>query len=350
MIDFTAVSREVRSLLSRRRELLTFLGSVFAALGIFLQNVLKGDLPDTLKPLEGRVFAVYGLLLFVLSLLLALRLARLSAGMTLNGVLYARLMQEQEFTTRAGPDALRRAARVNVFGVSFLMFVLADLLAGFAATLFALALHLQPPWLAPAVGGLVVSGGLILYLYSHRRAADFALAKTFTDPCGPFDRQEWEAHTAESLRDANHDMITLLALVGLIVFSAFEGISGLGRATASTELPREIVQHYGPLAYGLLMTVTCLLALVVYIRLRLAIGVRSLQLDPTDRPFRPLKLTDSLLGYLLLAFLLVVSLHFLLYPYLPESTLLLVDGGALAAAVLAEQLTLVIAGFVYRKR
>src|SRR5579885_1819221 len=132
MIEFTAVSREIRSVLSRRRELLTFLGSVFAALGIFLQNLLGGSLPESLKSLERHTFAAYALLLLVPALLLALRLAKLNAGMTLNGILYARLMQEQGFTDKAGPDATRRAGRVNVFGVSFLMFVLADLLAGFA--------------------------------------------------------------------------------------------------------------------------------------------------------------------------------------------------------------------------
>jgi hypothetical protein len=350
MIDFTAVSREIRSLLSRRRELLTFLGSVFAALGIFLQNVLKGDLPESLKSLEGHVFAAYALLLMVPSLLLALRLAKLNAGMTLNGILYARLMQEQSFTDKAGPDALRGAARVNVFGVSFLMFLLADLLAGFAAALLDLAVAVTPAWKAPLVGGAVVLAGLLLYLYFHRQAVAYATARAANDPCGPFDRDHWEAHAADSLRAGNQDMITVLALTGLIVFSAFEGLSGLGKATADTDLPSADVQKYGPLAYGLLMAVTCFVGLVTYIRLRMAIGVRSLQLDPNDRPFRPLRLTDSLLGYMLLAFLFAVSLHFLLYPYLEERRLLIVDGAAFVAAVLAEQATLVIAGAKYRKK
>src|SRR5215472_11590859 len=109
MIDFTAVSHEIRSVLTRRRELLTFLGSVFAALGIFLQNLLGGSLPDSLKSLERHTFGAYALLL-VPSLLLAMRLAKLNAGMTLNGILYARLMQEQDFTTKARPDAPNRAA------------------------------------------------------------------------------------------------------------------------------------------------------------------------------------------------------------------------------------------------
>jgi len=348
MIDFTAVSHEIRSVLSRRRELLTFLGSVFAALGIFLQNLLGGTLPPSLRGLEQHTFAAYALLLLVPSLLLALRLAKLNAGMTLNGILYARLMQEQTFTARAGPEAPRGAARVNIFGVSFLMFLLADLLAGFAAALLEMALTNPNTPAAPVIGAAVVVAGLLLYLYFHRQAATYALDRIGRDPCASFGREQWETHIADSLRDANHDMITVLALVGLIVFSAFEGLSGLGKAK-TTDLPSEAVQQFGPLAYGLLMVVTCVVGLVTYIRLRLAIGTRSLQIDPNDRPFRPLRLTDSLLGYLLLVFLLIVSLHFLLFPYLDQQTLLIVDAAAGAAAILAEQMTLVIAGRVYHR-
>jgi hypothetical protein len=349
MIDFTTVTREIRSLLSRRRELLTFLGSVFAAMSLFLQNVLKGDLPASLRSIQGHVFATYALLLLMPTLLLALRLAKLNAGMTLNGILYARLMQEQGFMAKAAPDATHRAARVNPFGVSFLMFFLADLLAGFAAGLLDLSLSVTPAWASPIVGGLVVLAGLVAYLYFHFQAASFALNRIATDSCAPFNREQWEEQSSDSLRASNHDMNTILALVGLIVFSAFGGITGLGnfRDDAKIDLPSEQVLAFGPMAYGLLMAVTCFLGMTTYIRLRIAIGVRSLQIDPTDRPFRPLKLTDSLLGYMLLAFLFVVSLHFLLYPHLPEPIVLIVDGSAFVVALLAEQLAVVIAGWRY---
>ena len=101
---------------------------------------------------------------------------------------------------------------------------------------------------------------------------------------------------------------------------------------------------------GLLMAVTCFFGLVTYIRLRVAVGARSLQIDPNDRPFRPLRLTDSLLGYMLLAFLFGVSLHFLLYPHLGERLLFAVDAAAVGGAILAEQITLVVAGWAYRKK
>ena len=45
--------------------------------------------------MRGHAFAVYAFLLMVPSLILALRLARLNGGMTLNGILYQRLMEEQ---------------------------------------------------------------------------------------------------------------------------------------------------------------------------------------------------------------------------------------------------------------
>src|ERR1700730_14430327 len=103
MIDFTTVSREFRGLVERRRELFTFLGSVFAAMGLFLQNTLQGGLPASLGQIQQHVFAFYALMLMVLSLILALRMATLHGGMVLNGILYARLMQEQDFTRKGNP-------------------------------------------------------------------------------------------------------------------------------------------------------------------------------------------------------------------------------------------------------
>src|SRR5512145_3375984 len=130
MIDYTSVSREFRSLVSRRRELQTFLGSVFAALGIFLQNLLQGNLPSALDSIQAHGFAFYATLLLIPSLVVALRMAKLHGGLMINGILYARLMQEQNFTRKGDPQ---RSARLNVFGVSFLQFILVNLIAGFAA-------------------------------------------------------------------------------------------------------------------------------------------------------------------------------------------------------------------------
>src|SRR6516225_8102328 len=88
MIEFSPVTHEFRSLVERRRELSTFLGSAFAALGLFLHNSLQGGLPDSLKAIQQHLFADYAFALMVISLILALRMAKLHGGMVLNGILY----------------------------------------------------------------------------------------------------------------------------------------------------------------------------------------------------------------------------------------------------------------------
>ncbi len=343
MIDFTIVSREFRSVVARRREMLTFLGSVFAALGVFLQNVLHGDLPAALKPMEGHFFATFAVMLMAPSLILSLRMARLHAGMVINGVFYARLMQEQDYARRGDPQ---RAARHRWTSASFLTFVLVDVIAGFSTALLSLALNFSP-LVAVGVGASTGLLWLALYLRFHHNAAKFALAKIERDACAPFSRDEWEAHAGGSLEDVNQDMIGVIAFVGLIMFSMFECLSGLGAKGASTDLAEGDVQRWGPLLFTLLMLVTCVLGLVTYLRLRVALGNFALQLDPGDRPFRAFRLTDSLLGYMLLCFLFAISLHVLLFPYVPTKTLLIIDAVGFFAALAVEQVLLMIAG---RKR
>lgn len=347
MIEFPTVSREFRSLIERRRELFTFLGSVFAAMGLFLRNVLEGNLPPALSGITRYAFAFYALVLMVLSLLLSLRLARLHGGMVLNGVLYARLMQGQDFTTRGDPI---RAARNNFLSVSFLQFLLADLVAAFSAAILALAVGVLAPAAAALAAGVFVLW-IVLYLRFHEKAARFALEKIFRDECAPFRKEDWEEHVSACLEQANRSLIGEIAFAGLIVFSVFESLSGLGKihTQQATDLSTETVKDHGPLVYSALMVVTCLLELIIYLRVRVAVGDFSLQLDPTDKPFRPLRLTDSLLGYLVLAFLFCVSLHVLLVvaaPGLQQSPGVLfgINAAALVIAVLAEQLTLVVAG------
>jgi hypothetical protein len=342
MIDFTTVTREFRSLVDRRRDLQTFLGSGFAAMSVFLSNVLEGKLPPSLRSIQEHVFAFYALVLMVLTLLLSLRLARLHGGLILNGVLYARVLQA---AGRAADP--RRAARHNLLGVSFLQFVLVDLIAGFSAAILLLALE-QAVLMATAIGAAVVLVWMVLYFYFHARAARFGLAKAATDPVGPVSEGDLREHLSMSLQQANQGLITEIAFAGLIVFSGFGALSGLGKIEATqTDLTADFVRANGPVWFAGLMAVTCLFELVIYLRVRVAIGKFSLQLDPTDRPFRPLRLTDSLLGYLLLAFLFAVSLHVLLVQVLADlklGTVLAIDAAAFGMAVVAEQVTLVVAG------
>src|SRR5262249_23215448 len=162
--------------------------------------------------------AVYALLLMVPCLILALRLARLSSGMTLNGVLYQRLMREQDFTKKATPESMERAGRINVFGVSFLMFTLAAVIAAFSSLPSHPAVVGAGAGFRSRGGGLTGAAGRACYGGQTPRPRAFAVGRAAAEPVQPFGREEWEAHTAGSLEDANHDMITVLALVGLIVF------------------------------------------------------------------------------------------------------------------------------------
>ena len=350
MIEFPTVSREFRSLVGRRRELQTLLGSVFAGLGIFLQNTLQGGLPDSLGSIKRHLFAFYAVLLMVPSLILALRMARLHGGLVLNGILIAQLTQGRDFVR---PLDVARSARHNYFGVSFLQFVLMDVIAGFSTTILALALHAR---MGPALlaGAVIMVAWMALYSRFHRRAARFALEKARDEPCADFDRDAWEAHVSGSLEDANLGLNADVAFVGLIVFSVFETLSGLGQMKAGDlDIAPALILRHGPIAYVSLMAVTCLMGMVGYLRVRVAIGRFSLMLDPGDRPFKPLKLTDSLLGYLIVAFLFTVSIHLLIGLLVPglqadNPTLLIIDAAVLAACFAAEQSTLVVAGRVNR--
>jgi hypothetical protein len=341
MIDFTTVTREFRSLVDRRRELQTFLGSGFAAMSVFLGNVLEGKLPPTLRAVQEHVFAFYAFVLLVLTLILALRLAKLHSGMVLNGVLHARLMQ-----VSGGCGDPHRAARHNLFGVSFLQFVLVDLIAGFSMAVLMFSVD-QPLPAALGSGAAVFALWMLLYFRFHRKAIRFALEKARTDEAGPVSAHEWREHISLSLHQANHGLITEIAFAGLMVFSGFGALSGLGKIEADkTDLTADFVKARGPLWFAGLMAVTCLFEMAIYLRVRVAVGRFSLQLDPSDRPFRPLRLTDSLLGFILLAFLFALSLHVLLMQLLPELRLeanMGIAAGAIGVAILIEQMTLVVA-------
>jgi hypothetical protein len=345
MIDFSTVSREFQGLVARRREQLTFLGSVFAASGLFLQNALQGNLPPSLDGIERHLFAFFATLLLVPSFVTALRMAKLHSGMVLNGMLYARFMQDQTFAIKSDPS---RASRHNFLSVSFLYFLLSNMLAGFAASLLVLA-TLNVGW-SIFIGAAVVVLGFAFYFRFHDNAVSIAWFKIGNEECGPFTREDWEEHLARSREEANLGMLSDVAFVGLFLFSAFEVLSSLGRIdpTKRTELDPVFVETTAPGIYSTAVVIVCLVGLLTNLRVRIAIGFFSLQLDPTDRPFRTLRLTDSLLGYMLIAFLFTVSLHVLLVQLIPgaeggEPWLLGIDASAFVFTIVAEQLTLLVA-------
>jgi hypothetical protein len=351
MIDFTTVSREIQGLIGRRRELLTLLGSVFAGVGLFLQNALQGNLPPSLVPLEEHLFACSAALLMVASLILSLRMMRLHAGMVYNGVLYAQL------TLAAGhlPRTItpEKAASHNFAGASFLQIVQALVMAGFSTATLALALGLHP-WLAATIGASVAMAALVLHFAFHHRAARAAIDLTRKRATGPVERDAWESHIVASLEATNNDLLGVLAFVGLMLFSALETLSALGslRLHDRPDLAPDQVTTLGPIVYTSLMVLVAVFQAIIYVRLQVAQGRFSLDLDATDRPFRILTLTDSFLGYVLLACLLAVSVHLWMATVWPGfgrnwPLLLRTDAAVLLAAIVAQQAALAHAGRRY---
>lgn len=332
VLDFGTIGREIRSLVSRRRELMMFLGSLFAAMGIYLENVLEGKLPGALARLEQRAFFTYSAAVLIPAVLIALRMAKMHAGMVINGTLYARVLHE---TLRPRMDPAR-SARLNWGGFSTQLFLLADLIAGLEAALLALAIGLGVTF-AVAVGLALSALLFAVFLRMHRDASIFALRLAASAVVEPVAAEELEDHLAGSLEDCNHDMLACIAFVGLILFSVFESLSGLGAIRrTSLDIATQHVEAFGPIVYSVLAVVTSVVGATIYLRLAIAAGKLSLELDPTDRPFQPFKLTDSFLGYCLLAFFLGVSVHLLLFPALHDRPILwYADAAVIAIAVLA---------------
>jgi hypothetical protein len=72
--------------------------------------------------------------------------------------------------------------------------------------------------------------------------------------------------------------------------------------------------------------------ILIYGRLSASIAEMSLRLDPTDTPYRPFKLTDTLLGYVLIVFFTTVAVHLTVYSYLASDAQVIWIVDALVAA------------------
>jgi hypothetical protein len=335
VLDFDTISREFRSVVARRREQLLFLGSLFAAMSLFLQNVLDGKLPEAMKSLERRAFLLHSVLMLAPTVLIALRIAKLHTGLTINGVFYRRAMREID-PLEGSEVALGRAASLNLFGVSSIQFWLAALLASGEATLLAFALH-APGWSAPAVGAAVYSLLVVIFLLMHRNASRFALRAVQNCRVEPLTREDDERHLAESRNDANHDLNACIGFVGLMLFASLEGISGVSDIeVADPGLAARTAQRFGPLVYDFVLLATCLANILIYGRLSASIAEMSLRLDPTDNPYRPFKLTDTWFGYLLVVFFTTIAVHLTAYTYVDSNPRLIwiIDGATAGIAVL----------------
>lgn len=345
-LDFSYVSHEIRSIVSRRRDIMLFLSSLFAAVGIYLQNILQGNLPDALKALEGQSFLSYSIIILIPSTLLALRIAKLHSGMVINGIFYSYILQQKLGSTKDPAGA----AKLNWTGVSTQLFLLTNIIASWAILILFQALNFNP-LIAFAFAIIYFFIFLIIFKIMHSNAAHFSLEKIKEATVLEIDEEEVVEHRAYSLQDCNHDMLATLAFVGLMLFSILEMLSGLGQNNGRTltESAQFLTDH-APFSYGLLAVVTSVMSAIIYLRLSISIGRFSLEIDPTDKPFNPFKLTDSMLGYFLLAFFLTVSVHLFIFPALGGSSAIwIMDIFILIMAWLAYPLTLIVAGSKFKK-
>jgi hypothetical protein len=335
ILDFDTISREFRSVVSRRREQMLFLGSLFAAMSLFLQNVLDGKLPEAMKQLEQRAFLMHSLLMLPPTVLIALRIAKMHTGLTINGVFYRRVMREID-PLEGSDEALRRAATLNFFGVSSMQFALAAVLAAGEAVLLAFALR-APGWTAPLVGVVTFLLLVMSFVRMHVRAARFALLAVQDCKVEPVTKDDDETHLAESRNDANHDLNACIGFVGLMLFAALEGISGVSDiGVDNSDLAASLARRFGPLVYDAVLLAACLANILIYGRLSASIAELSLRLDPTDTPYHPFKLTDTLYGYLLLVFFTTLAVHLTAYGHVGPNprTIWIIDGAATGLAVL----------------
>lgn len=307
MVAIRNIGREFRSLVYRRRLQMTYLASAYAALSYSLQSALHGGLPRQFGKLEGHLFAVHAGLLAILGIIMALREARLHGGMMLNGSLYWGLLGQQGMIA---PPSTTIFSAPHMFGVSGVMLAIAGSIASGSLCVCALAVGI-PLWVA------VVSAGAVLMVLgwiqrrSEREAVDRARRQLQTETLEGFSVEEWHDHVLGSLDDVNQDMLTLIVLASLTTFAGLQNIAALGNMPAEMRSEFDVValMAYAPIVYSGLMLVTVLLCVMGYLRLRIAMGDLSLQLDPWDTPFRAGHMTDSLLGYMLLSLLLSVAAY-----------------------------------------
>jgi hypothetical protein len=333
MIDFTVVSHEFRGLVARRREVLTLLGLVFAGAGVCLENVLQGRLPEPLKALESHAFAWFSFSLLLWTSILAARVAKLHSGMMLHGILYQQLLIGQRLPEPGEPHSLR----LNLRGASFYIFALSIIIAALSAALLSLSLGKS----LELVGGwalLVLLVGGAFYYRQHQHAVRTAQQRIRDDRCSSVPVEVWKEHIVGSLSDTNHDMTAIVGFVGLMVFSVFQILSGLGQVRGTAELTPDALETYGPVFLPAVLVLVCCIGIFIYLRMRCYQGKFSRMLNPQDRPFRVTSVSDSLLGYVLLCISLSLSVHLLLFPLgWSETTLIAIDFGVGAFAIAVER-------------
>ena len=329
-LDLSRVSREIHSIVGRRKELMLFVGAVFAGMGVYLENVTSGKLPTALKELSSSGLTTYSLALLLVATIVSMRIAKLHYGMVINGGLYHLIAA----SVKGREVDLKRLGRFNWFGVSFQFFLVTAMLASMAASLVAASTGANLRG-SMVVGGVIGLGLAMFFAGGHWRASHFVQRVVGNHSVEKGSREELEDHIAMSMEDTNHDMIAIVSFLGLIFFSVLSSSTGLGDHAAVAAAHGDALRRHGPMILSGYLVAVCLAGLVAYLRLAVNIPRFSLELDPTDRPFR-LKLSDTFLGYCLAALLFVGALRLWVSSLtLPEWERLEIPPGVMEVAAFA---------------
>jgi hypothetical protein len=345
MIEFGLVSQEFRSLVERRRRQLSFLFSATAALTILLDGALHRHMPRSLSGLQANILPVVSGTLMVLSLVTALREARLYRGLIFNGTLYAALLRNSKL---APPTSSERIGIFNPFGVSTSLFLIA------VATIVisvAFALFLGKVGQALSIATCIAASLLpSLFMYrQHQQGIYLATLRISHEPLGVVTPGQWREHLLASIDDAHRDMLEVLALVGLVTFSGFQLLSGMGAQTVNVS-----VGVLPPFFAGIVTVyVACYMmaisafSTIAYVRLRIAVGHFAALLDPWDKPFRIVSIDDSFFGFIILATVFAADMLVFLEsirPAMAFSTQVGLAFGGLVALVVLERFMIYLFG------
>ena len=306
MITFAQVSAEFRGLVERRRRHLSFLFSTMAAYSILADGALHGRLPKPIVAISGVILNVGAVSLMFLCFTTALREARIHKGLAYNGHLF------QALSRVAGAEAWNsrnRPWRFNPFGVSATLFAI-SLLSGLGLLAFNCAVvGLGWAGTMAAMVATAACGGAYFWA-QHSAGTEVAAMKLRAGRKLEHNRLAWRAHVAASIDDAHRDMLELIGLAGLVAFSGFQLLSGLGDAKVISVgyLQFSRVEESAPIWLSGYMVVITGLTIVSYVRLRFAVGLFSRALDPSDRPFRASNIDDSFYGFLILLSLIGLDL------------------------------------------
>ncbi len=121
-IELSEISDAFRTLIGRRRRLMTFLSTAFAAVGLLLVQVLRGEWPGARVGFSEHAVMLAAAGQGALGMICLVREARIHRLIAFYGVLFARTMVGAQ---RVSEDEQTASGRLNWLGISALMFYMA---------------------------------------------------------------------------------------------------------------------------------------------------------------------------------------------------------------------------------